>query len=55
MEVGKAPVAYQDDDGGRRISALSMYPEPPTEPIGVTEFEDFALDRLRRASAKRSP
>ena len=33
-----------------RVSALSMYEVPPTEPISVSEFEEFAFDRLRRAS-----
>lgn len=32
-----------------RMSALSMYEIPPTEPISVSEFEDFAFDRLRCA------
>ena len=47
--------------GNARLSALSMYPIPPTEKLTVTEFEDFAYDRLRRAwpglesSAPRGP
>lgn len=32
-----------------RMSALSMYEIPPTEPISVSEFEEFAFDRLRCA------
>jgi len=32
-----------------KVSALSMYAEPPTEQLTVTEFEEFAFDRLRRA------
>lgn len=34
-----------------RVSALNMYMTPPTESISVTEFEEFAFDRLRCALA----
>ena len=39
--VSHEPVAKQ-------VSALNMYSEPPTERLSVTEFEEFAFDRLRR-------
>ena len=32
---------------GARTSCLSMYSVPPTEKLSVTEFEEFAYDRLR--------
>mmetsp|Transcript_17053 Transcript_17053/g.28519 ORF Transcript_17053/g.28519 Transcript_17053/m.28519 type:complete len:477 (-) Transcript_17053:443-1873(-) len=47
MQVSRR-VSAERNEG--RISSLSMYPEPPTEKLTVTEFEDFALDRLRLLS-----
>ena len=32
---------------GARVSCLSMYSVPPTEKLSVTEFEEFAFDRLK--------
>jgi hypothetical protein len=52
MQVIKArQIAAEEEPSSRRISALSMYSVPPTERISHTEFEDFALDRLRCAHA----
>lgn len=48
MNVGARRIASEKPGSGR-MSALSMYEVPPTEPISVSEFEDFAYDRLRRA------
>ena len=36
MEVGKSVVQYHDDDERKLISALTMYPTPPDEPISLT-------------------
>lgn len=33
---------------GAKLSCLSMYSVPPTEKLSVTEFEEYAFDRLRR-------
>ena len=51
MQVVKRTVAHQNDERPQRMSALSMYAKPPMEQISVTEFEDYALDRLRRECA----
>ena len=32
---------------GAKLSCLSMYSVPPTEKLSVTEFEEYAFDRLR--------
>ena len=48
MQVHKRAVQMQDDGGSQRLSALNMYQTPPDERISLTEFEDFAFDRLRR-------
>jgi hypothetical protein len=42
-------LANEQPSAGQRVSALSMYEIPPTEPISVSEFEEFAFDRLRCA------
>ena len=42
------------EDSGR-ISALNMYTVPPTEALSVTEFEEFAFDRLRCAPRSTLP
>ena len=34
-----------------RLSALNLYSRPPTEDVGLSEFEEFAFDRLRLLSA----
>ena len=48
MQVVKRQIAREEEEGGRaRISALSMYSTPPTEQISLTEFEEYAGDRLR--------
>ena len=49
MQVARR-VAPEKPAAGR-VSALSMYELPPAEPISVSEFEEFAYDRLRRAAA----
>ena len=49
MQVVKRQVAIQDDAGSQRLSALSMYSVPPPEQLSLTEFEEFAFDRLRCA------
>ena len=45
MQVARR-VSIEKASGGR-VSALSMYPAPPVEKLTVSEFEEFALDRLR--------
>ena len=51
MQVVKRTLAKEEDVGSRaRISALNMYSTPPQEQISIIEFEDYAFDRLRRAS-----
>ena len=49
MIVGKRQIAKEEDTGSklRRVSALSMYSTPPEEQLSLTEFEEFAFDRLR--------
>ena len=52
MQVVKRAVAPENDEFAKhRLSALSMYSTPPDEQISVTEFEDYAFDRLRCALA----
>jgi DNA primase large subunit len=48
MQVARR-VAPEKPAAGR-VSALSMYELPPAEPISVSEFEEFAYDRLRLLS-----
>ena len=38
-----------------RKSALNMYSEPPDSRLSLTEFEDFAFDRLRREKEHAQP
>ena len=48
MQVVKRQIAKEDDQENRgRISALSMYGVPPEQLISLTEFEEYAGDRLR--------
>jgi len=47
MQVSRR-VAHEKPAG--KVSALSMYAEPPTEKLTVTEFEEYAFDRLRLLS-----
>lgn len=47
MQVVKRQVIAEPEGTGKRISALSMYPVAPDEQISVTEFEEYAFDRLR--------
>lgn len=49
MIVGKRTITKEDVGDRARLSALNMYSTPPMEQISLTEFEDFALDRLRCA------
>ena len=50
MLVQKRQIAKEEDTTSRmRLSALNMYSTPPMEQLSVTEFEEFAFDRLRRA------
>ena len=49
MQVQKRVVQMEQEAGStQRLSALNMYQAPPEERISLTEFEDFAFDRLRR-------
>jgi len=50
MQVVKRQVIAEPEGTGKRISALSMYPVAPDEQISVTEFEEYAFDRLRLLS-----
>ena len=48
MIVNKRHIATEESLADRaRLSALTMYSSPPTEQISLTEFEEFAFDRLR--------
>ena len=38
-----------------RKSALNMYSNPPEDRISLTEFEDYAFDRLRREHQLSEP
>jgi len=49
MQVVKRLIVTEHDES-KRISALSMYTDPPDEQISVTEFEEYAFDRLRLLS-----
>ena len=49
MLVGKRQITKEETGDRVRLSALNMYSTPPEEQISLTEFEDFAFDRLRRA------
>ena len=42
-KVGAEPIGK----AGAKLSCLSMYSVPPTEKLSVTEFEEYAFDRLR--------
>jgi DNA primase large subunit len=45
MQVGRRVAA--EPKAGVKTSCLSMYSVPPQEQLSVTEFEEFAYDRLR--------
>lgn len=47
MKVVKREIATEQSDVGKRLSALSMYSDPPDKQISITEFEEYAFDRLR--------
>ena len=47
MIVGKRQITKEDTGERVRLSALNMYSTPPEEQVSLTEFEDFAFDRLR--------
>ena len=48
QQVRRTVVTEEEKVGtGRRLSALSMYATPPDEQLSLTEFEEFAFDRLR--------
>lgn len=47
MKVVKREIATEQSDAGKRLSALSMYSDPPDKQISITEFEEYAFDRLR--------
>ena len=48
-KVGAEPIGK----AGAKLSCLSMYSVPPTEKLSVTEFEEYAFDRLRRECPAR--
>ena len=48
--MNKRVVSHEETLDTRRISALSMYTTPPFEQVSLTEFEEFAFDRLRLLS-----
>ena len=50
MIIGRRQVAPEESAPGQRLSALTMYTRPPEERISVTEFEEYAFDRLRLLS-----
>lgn len=50
MIVGKRQITKEDTGERVRLSALNMYSTPPEEQVSLTEFEDFAFDRLRLLS-----
>ena len=50
MQVVKRQVAEETEGASARLSALNMYTKPPLEQLSVTEFEDYAFDRLRLLS-----
>ena len=51
--VGSRRISAESSDG--HVSALSMYKVPPTEQLSVSEFEDYAFDRLRCAPPPPPP
>ena len=53
MQVEKASrhiALEQEQNTSQRLSALNMYSTPPEDRISLTQFEDFAFDRLRLLS-----
>ena len=48
MKVVRRHIAQEEVTDRARVSALTMYSTPPAEKLSLTEFEDFAFDRLRR-------
>jgi DNA primase large subunit len=51
MQVNKATTRrVTTESSSSRLSTLSMYVQPPTEVLTMTEFEQFAFDRLRLLS-----
>ena len=52
-QVNRRVTTETNRPSGAKVSSLSMYSVPPTEKLSVTEFEEFAFDRLRRVHAIR--